>query len=74
MLAGQDDHYVPIDQLSEQIKTLTNVRSLTSRMFTAKESAGSHCQLGNIRLVIDVMLNWIEQVSDLSRPAYDFTV
>lgn len=73
LLAGQDDHYVPIDQLPEQIKTLTNVRSLTSRTFTAKESAGSHCQLGNIGLVIDVMLNWIKQVSELSRSAYDFT-
>ncbi|MDP4153760.1 MAG: alpha/beta fold hydrolase [Bacillota bacterium] len=64
LLAGQDDHYVPIEQLPEQIKTLTNVRSLTARMFTAKETAGNHCQLGNIGLAIDVMLNWIEQVSD----------
>jgi len=31
-------------------------------MFTAKESAGSHCQLGNIGLAIDVMLDWIEQI------------
>lgn len=64
LLAGQDDHYVPIDQLPEQIKTLTNVRSLTARMFTAKESAGGHCQLGNIGLAVKVMLNWIEQFSD----------
>ena len=64
LLAGQDDHYVPIDQLPEQIRTLTNVRSLTARMFTAKESAGGHCQLGNIGLAVKVMLNWIEQFSD----------
>jgi Lysophospholipase len=64
LLAGQDDHYVPIEQLPEQIKTLTNVRSLTARMFTGKETASNHCQLGNIGLAIKVMLSWIEQVSD----------
>lgn len=63
LLAGQDDHYVPIEQLTEQIKTLTNVRSLTARMFTAREIAGNHCQLGNIGLAIDVMSNWIKQTT-----------
>lgn len=65
LLAGQEDHYVPIEQLSKQIETLTSVRSLTARMFTAKEFASNHCQLGNIGLALNVMLNWIEQ-TDLS--------
>ena len=63
LLAGQDDHYIPIEHLPEQIRTLTNVHSLTARMFTAKETASNHCQLGNIGLAIDVMRNWIEQIS-----------
>lgn len=63
LLAGQEDHYVPIEQLTEQIKTLTNVHSLTARMFTAKEFASNHCQLGNIGLALSVMLNWIEQTT-----------
>lgn len=63
LLAGQDDHYVPIEELPEQIKTLTKVRSLTARMFTASENAGNHCQLGNIGLAVDVILNWIEKIS-----------
>lgn len=63
LLAGQDDHYVPIEQLTEQISTLTKVRSLTARMFTSKETAGNHCQLGNIGLAVKVMLNWLEQTS-----------
>lgn len=63
LLAGQEDHYVPIEQLPKQIETLTNVHSLTARMFTAKEFASNHCQLGNIGLAISVMLNWIEQIS-----------
>jgi len=67
LLAGQDDHYVPIEQLPDQIRTLTNVYSLTARMFTAKEIASNHCQLGNIGLAIDVMLNWIEQIGQSSK-------
>lgn len=63
LLAGQDDHYVPIEELPEQIKTLTKVRSLTARMFTASENAGNHCQLGNIGLAVDVILNWIEKIA-----------
>lgn len=63
LLAGQEDHYVPIDQLPEQIRTLTQVHSLTARMFTAKETAGNHCQLGNIGLAVEVMLNWLDQAS-----------
>lgn len=63
LLAGQEDHYVPIEQLNQQIRTLTNVHSLTARMFTAKEFASNHCQMGNIGLALSVMLNWIEQTS-----------
>ncbi|MDF1495235.1 alpha/beta hydrolase [Caproiciproducens sp. CPB-2] len=63
LLAGQDDHYVPVHQLTEQISALTNVRSLTARMFTAKENAGSHCQLGNIGLAAEVILDWINQTA-----------
>lgn len=68
LLAGQEDHYVPIEQLPGQISTLTSVRSLTARMFTSKEIASNHCQLGNIGLAIDVMLNWINQISNHQQP------
>jgi pimeloyl-ACP methyl ester carboxylesterase len=62
LLAGQNDHYVPIEQLPAQISTLTNVHSLTARMFTPKETADMHCQIGNLGLAIDVMLNWMEHM------------
>ncbi|WP_342481532.1 alpha/beta hydrolase [Paenibacillus sp. FSL L8-0340] len=61
LLAGQEDHYVPLKQLNEQITSLTHVRSLTARMFTAKEHASNHCQIGNLGLAADVMLQWIGQ-------------
>lgn len=54
---------MPVHQLTEQISALTNVRSLTARMFTAKENAGSHCQLGNVGLAAEVILDWINQTA-----------
>lgn len=66
LLGGQEDHYIPICQLFEQSKTLTNVRSLTTRMFTRKENAQNHCQVGNIGLSIEVIVNWIQQVQKQS--------
>ena len=66
LLAGQNDHYVPIKQFTDQILTLTKVRSLTARMFTSEETADTHCQIGNLGLAADVMLNWIDQI--LSMP------
>ncbi len=62
LLAGQDDHYVPPGQLSAQITTLTAARSLTARMFTAQEQASNHCQLGNIGLALDTMLDWMNRI------------
>lgn len=63
LLAAQEDHYIPLNQFFEQSKSLTNVRSLTTRMFTKKENAQNHCHVGNIGLSIEVILNWLEQVS-----------
>ncbi len=66
LLAGQKDHYVPIEQLLQQISTLTNVHSLTARVFTAKEHAESHCQLGNFGLAAEVILDWLSQQENCS--------
>lgn len=60
LLAGHDDHFVPITELPGQIATLTGARSLTTRTFTAADAAGQHCQLGNIGLAIDTMLAWLD--------------
>jgi alpha-beta hydrolase superfamily lysophospholipase len=62
LMAAQEDHYIPLNQLFEQSKALTNVRSLTTRMFTRKENAQNHCQSGNLGLSFEVIINWIEQI------------
>jgi hypothetical protein len=60
LLVGAEDHYVPLDQLWTQARTLTHVRSLTARVFTRQEQGQAHCQVGNIPLAIDVICRWID--------------
>jgi pimeloyl-ACP methyl ester carboxylesterase len=60
ILAGTEDHIVPLDQFHRQAAALTNVRSLTARLFTEAEHGQAHCQVGALRLVLDTMRAWIE--------------
>jgi pimeloyl-ACP methyl ester carboxylesterase len=60
LLAGADDHYVPLAQLARQAGNLTNARSVTTRLFTAAEQASNHCQLGNIAAVSRLIDTWLE--------------
>ena len=61
LMGGQEDHYIPLHQFFDQGTMLTHVRSLTSRLFTRKETAHNHCQLGNVGLSVKVIVNWVEQ-------------
>jgi len=67
LMGGQEDHYIPLHQFFDQGKMLTNARSLTMRLFTRKETAQNHCQLGNIGLSVKVIVNWAEQMMDKTR-------
>jgi pimeloyl-ACP methyl ester carboxylesterase len=59
LLAGAEDHYVPLEQLWDQARMLTSARSVTARVFTAREHAQAHCQIGNLPLAVRVMSEWI---------------
>lgn len=61
ILTGQEDHLVPYKMHDLQVKALVNARSVTPRVFTNKEQAGSHCQMGNLGLALTTMREWIEQ-------------
>lgn len=60
LFAGSKDHYVPLDQFYGQIEILKNVRSLTARLFTDKEQAQNHCQVGNVELSLQTIIGWIK--------------
>jgi pimeloyl-ACP methyl ester carboxylesterase len=59
VLAGEDDHFVPLAQYYDQLRTLVHARSVTSRLFTRAEGAAEHCQFGNIGLALETMADWI---------------
>lgn len=60
ILTGRNDHMVPFKMHRMQVDALTNARSVTERIFTKKESAQNHCQIGNIGLALQTMSDWIE--------------
>ena len=60
LLAGSEDHYVPVEQFYIQIAALTNTRSLTARLLTRAESAQNHCQAGNYGLAFQVITAWLD--------------
>lgn len=53
-----------------QVKALRNARSITERIFTRKEQAQNHCQIGNIGLALQVMAAWMEEKSPALAPAH----
>lgn len=61
LLAGAEDHMIPLKEYHKNMKGLTNARSLTGRIFTAEEHAQNHCQMGNIKLALDVILQWVDE-------------
>jgi pimeloyl-ACP methyl ester carboxylesterase len=63
LLAGADDHYVPLSQLGRQAGNLTNARSVTTRIFTAAEQASNHCQLGNIGAASRLINSWLSSTA-----------
>jgi pimeloyl-ACP methyl ester carboxylesterase len=60
LLAGANDHIVPLHQFYRQAQNLSKVRSLTGRIFTAQEQAGNHCQVGNLALALGFILAWLD--------------
>ena len=61
LLAGAEDHHVPLEQFFLQARALTGVRSLTGRIFTREEQASSHCQFGNLDLALSTIADWTHE-------------
>jgi hypothetical protein len=61
-MAGSKDHGVPVEMFYRQIGALSNVRSMTARLFTEADQAQNHCQEGNIGLALRVITDWIDLI------------
>ena len=60
LLAGAEDHIIPLNHFYIQQNALINARSNTARLFTRAEHAQNHCQIGNLGLAINYIIDWIE--------------
>jgi pimeloyl-ACP methyl ester carboxylesterase len=60
LLAGSEDHYVPLAQLGQQMDALKSARSVTGRIFTRAEGAQNHGQYGNHELALATIKDWID--------------
>ena len=68
LLAGSEDHYVPLEQWHDQMRMLKNARSITARLFTRIESAQNHCQVGNYGLALMTIVNWLDAMVQTDSP------
>jgi len=46
ILAGAEDHFVPIEQVAQFEKALTAARSVTTKIYDRASGGAEHCQLG----------------------------
>lgn len=59
ILAGRDDHFVPVDQVAQFEKALTNARSVTSVVYDRASGGAEHCQLGAFTLWHATFFDWM---------------
>ena len=60
LMAGAEDHVIPLKHFYLQKEALRNSRSTTARLFTRQEGAQNHCQVGNLGLAMDTITEWID--------------
>lgn len=63
LLAGSEDHIIPLQMYELQFNALKNARSVEGRIFKREEHASNHCQVGNIDLALDYIIDWIKKKS-----------
>ena len=59
LLAGENDHFVPVEFFELQKNALVNAASVSGRIFTEEEGGDQHCQVGNPDLAENEIRNWL---------------
>ena len=60
LLTGRSDHFIPFRLHDKMVKELKSASSLVDRVFTPAGQAHNHCQIGNIGLAMDTMMEWMD--------------
>ncbi|MBV8912673.1 MAG: hypothetical protein JOZ05_06505 [Acetobacteraceae bacterium] len=69
---GEQDHLFDIGWIHRTMRELVCARSVTARIFTAREGAEQHCQLGNSAVARAEIVNWLRRFypdMPVSRPS-----
>lgn len=61
-LSSTKDHFIPLKMHKYALKKLKNVRSIKAIIYDKETSAHNHCQIGNIPLVCNDILYWLDEV------------
>lgn len=56
---GEQDHLFDVDWVHQAMRELVCARSVTTRIFTAREGAEQHCQLGNSAVARHDIVYWL---------------
>ncbi len=56
---GEQDHLFNVDWIYRIMRELVCARSVTARIFTAREGAEQHCQVGNSALARTEIVRWL---------------
>jgi pimeloyl-ACP methyl ester carboxylesterase len=59
ILAGTEDHFVPLQQTAEFEKALVNARSVTTRIFDRQSGGAGHCQGGALTIYHAAVFDWL---------------
>jgi pimeloyl-ACP methyl ester carboxylesterase len=58
---GEQDHLFDVDWIYREMRELVCARSVTARIFTAREGGEQHCQVGNSALARNEIIRWLAQ-------------
>ena len=61
ILAGEGDHFVPVEQVKQFENSLTQARSVTSVVYDRQSGGAEHCQLGAVTLWHATFFDWMMQ-------------
>jgi hypothetical protein len=56
---GEQDHLFDVGWIHRTMRELVCARSVTARIFTAREGAEQHCQLGNSAVAREEIVSWL---------------
>lgn len=63
ILTGKEDHLVPFKMHNMQVRALENATSVTPMVFTSDVQGQNHCQVGNLGLALETVVEWLARKS-----------